>query len=247
MGSRRRYGIELETHGCRDYQSLCGNTIWECKRDCSIEGREFVSPVLVGDEGLGEIENFCAIARQKRWSVNRYCGYHAHFDASRESWESLRSVAYAYLLTYNTWCQLVSEGRAGNPYCGAPAYTYETIKDIQDESDWEYFVGARDRFEFVNWRAYLVHGSIEVRTHDASLDPTVICNWVRLHARFIDCVSCMDLDELDLNFRNKSTYEQFEVFTTLLGDELCDYYADRAVYFGNSVRPVQEIILEAPF
>jgi hypothetical protein len=244
--SKRKFGVELETSRCNGYRELYGNTIWGCHTDCSIEGREFISPILYGDEGLIEIENFCGNAHRRRWHVNHYCGYHAHFDMSKETWEAMRSIAYAYRKMYDMWCRLVSESRAHNAYAGPPNYSPEDVRRVNSASDWEYFVGARDRFEFVNWRAYLVHGSFEVRSHDATLDKDMICDWVMLHTRFIDYVSCMSLDEIDDKFSG-SVESQFAALSEIVGEELATKYADRSDVYGSSVRPTELAILEPPF
>jgi hypothetical protein len=235
IGSTRRYGIELETSECRGFYELKGSTIWECKSDCSIAGKEFVTPVLVGDEGLIEIENFCSIANQRRWRVNHYCGYHAHFDVTRESWESLRSIAYAYRLTYPMWCRFVPEDRAHNSYAGAPEYELDKVASIRSASDWDYFVGARDRFEFVNWRSYLVHGSCEVRSHAGTLNAEEVCNWIMLHAKFIDLASGMTIEELAEKFGGTPA-KQFSYFEDCIGSELADYYSDKSEGWGNPLR-----------
>jgi hypothetical protein len=78
--------------------------------------------------------------------------------------------------------------------CGTPQYGLEDIKAAEHFED---FAETRDRFEFVNWRAYLCHGSIEVRVYQGSLDAHEICNWVSIHARFIDAVKGMTYDEID--------------------------------------------------
>ncbi len=245
VGSRRRYGVELETSDCSGYRELRGNTIWECKHDCSIEGMEFVSPILYGDAGLAEIKNFCAFARQKHWHVNRHCGYHAHFDISDESWDSLRSVAYAYRKTYQMWSRLVPASRAENSYCGSPDYDLSTLREVKNAADWDYFVGARDRFEFVNWRAYLVHGSLEVRTHAATLDGNDVCNWIKLHARFIDNVSAASIEDIDKMFQGGAE-NQFATLSNLVGEELSDIYAQLSHEQGHSLRR-RASVLTPPF
>jgi len=246
IGSRRRFGVELETSNCRRYRDLNGGTIWECKVDCSIEGREFVSPILYGDEGLAEINNFCQIAHNRHWRVDRFCGYHAHFDVSTESWESLRSIAYAYRKTYDMWCRLVPEQRAHNPYCGPPGYSLDDILGIKNACEFEYFAACRDRFEFANWRAFLVHGSLELRTHEASLDASVICNWVKLHARFIDCMAAMSLDDIDASLTGSVT-EQYAAIREYIGEDLWNHYADCADNYGSPVRPRLTGVLVPPF
>jgi hypothetical protein len=230
--SRRRFGVELETSQCNDYRELHEETIWECKHDCSIDGMEFVSPILYGDQGLTEIENFCAEARRRRWRVNNRCGFHAHFDVSDESEDSLKAIAWAYRMTYPLWCRLVPEDRSDNSMCGRPDYH---VDDILNEDCFEYFVGRQDRFEFVNWRAYLVHGSFEVRLYQGTLSAEEICNWVKLHARFIDAVRLIRLDQLHTVF-NGEVYHDYEVLTNMVGHDLANYWALKAVSLGHTVR-----------
>jgi hypothetical protein len=232
IGSRRRFGVELETYRCPDHNVLNGHTIWECKHDCSIEGMEFVSPILYGDEGLEEIERFCQRAEELHFEVSRQCGYHAHFDVSTESTDSLKAIAYAYRRTYEVWCSLVPNSRSDNRYCGSPDYE---SSDITHE-DFDYFVGKRDRFEFVNWRAYLVHGSVEVRLYQGSLDAEEICNWLILHARFIDFVKDKSFSELDSLFHN-TPREDFVAIAEIIGPELAEYWIRKSEEWHKSLRP----------
>jgi len=237
IGSTRKFGVELETSSCPQHLELRDNTIWACKPDCSIEGLEFVSPVLFGDQGLNEIKVFCADARRRHWHVNRYCGYHVHFDMTNENWKSLRSIAFAYYTTYDLWRHFVSDARANNSMCGVPGYGLSNIKQINGEEDWDYFVGGRDRFEFVNWRAYFVHGTMEVRLHDASLATRDILNWIKVHARFIDFVKDLSLDDLTEYFTG-NLEKQFDAFSEIVGSKLTDFYAHRAEIYRKPVRLV---------
>jgi len=232
IGSTRKFGVELETSECPDHAELFNNTIWGCKTDCSISGMEFVSPILYGDQGLEEIETLCESGQG--WKIHRTCGYHVHLDVTNEDWRALRSIAYAYHKTYSLWCHFVSDYRCTNHMCAAPSYSVEDILDISNAEDWDYFVAARDRFEFVNWRAYLVHGTIEIRIHDASLNAEEICNWVKCHARFIDFVgSCSRNDIKDLF--SCGFGQQFQVLSDIIGKELSKYYAERAYRHGHQI------------
>jgi hypothetical protein len=234
VGSTRRFGVELETSRCPNHRDLNGQTIWECKRDCSIEGMEFISPILYGDEGLAEIESFCQIAQNKRFAVNSSCGYHVHLDASNESEDSLKAIAYAYRRTYALWCALVPDSRSDNRMCGAPDYDCD---EIVAETTFDYFVGRRDRFEFVNWRAYLVHGSIEVRLYQGTLDATEICNWIKIHARFIDVVSRRTFEEIDAMFSG-SMEAQYGALTAIIGSDLSAYWFNKSQGYGKlSIAP----------
>lgn len=239
IGSTRKFGVELETSDCYNHTDLYDNTIWGCKTDYSISGMEFVSPILYGDDGLEEIKDLCKAGRG--WHVNSSCGYHAHLDITNEDWRSLRSIAYAYHKTYQLWCCFVSQYRRTNNMCASPNYDIETILDIHSAEDWDYFVARRDRFEFINWRAYLVHNTLEIRIHDASLDSEEICNWIKCHARFIDFVAGCSLNDVK-DLLNCSIEQQFEVLTDIIGKELSDYYRSRAEQMG---RPINLTSLES--
>ena len=236
IGSTRKYGIELETSQCSGHTALNGNTIWECKHDCSISGMEFVSPILFGDAGLMEIEKFCAEANSRSFEIDMSCGYHAHFDVSNESEDSLKAIAYTYRKTYDLWNACVSSNRSDNRYCGSPDYNCE---DIVNE-DWDYFVGKRDRFEYVNWRSYLVHGSVEVRLYQGTLDAAEICNWVKLHARFIDFIRNLSFRQIDEMFRG-DMYAQYAALTNIVGNELGDYWAEKSRRAGHNLRRLVEV------
>lgn len=234
IGSKRRFGIELETSECPNHYPLRETTLWGCKPDCSIEGLEFISPPLYGDEGLQDIYNFCREANFRGWNVDSRCGYHAHFDLTGETWQALRSIAYAYRKTYTMWSRFVSDGRSENAMCGTPRYRCENIAAIKSAEDWEYFVAARDRFEFLNWRAYLVHSTLEIRTHDPTLNVVEICNWIKVHTRFIDYVARLTIDEIDFLFGSTAN-KNFRVLSEIVGNTLADFYRDRARNFGKPV------------
>ena len=235
MGSTRKFGVELETSQCPNHTTLREKIIWECKHDCSIDGMEFVTPILWGDEGLQIIDDFCDDAKCLRFKVDRSCGYHAHFDIRNESEDGLKAIAYAYRKTYKLWNALVPSSRSDNRYCGTPDYTCE---DICQEEFVDYFVGKRDRFEFVNWRAFLVHGSLEVRLYQGTLDAVEICNWVRLHARFIDFVSGLTFEQIDKMFGSSDhdVCTQFASLANIIGSELADYWIGKSQANGKCVR-----------
>lgn len=231
----RRFGVELETSECNDYEDIEDSTAWACKRDCSIDGMEFISPVLWGDQGLREITKFCRLARA--WSVNGSCGYHVHLDMTHELWRNLRSIAYAYLRTYPIWCRLVTERRANNPMCSEAAYASHDIHNILSYDDWCYFVGNRDRFEFVNWRAWFVHKTLEVRLHEGTLNPTTIINWVKMHTRFVDTVRLLELNDIDDAFGGNH-YNQWKAMSEIIGSDLSDFYRGRAEAYGHDMNRV---------
>lgn len=245
VGSERRFGVELETSSCNNHHDLHGNTEWGCVYECSTPGKEFVSPILQGDAGFQEIHDFCQMATNNRWGTNSSCGLHIHLDISNDSTEECLRIAYAYRKTYTLWKKFVSHHRAENSMCGSPQYSCEDIRAHEHIED---FVECRDRFEFVNWRAYLRHGSFEVRLYHGSLNAREICNWVALHARFMDAVKGMSYDELDEKLGG-NIRRHWPAMCELIGDtNLLDYWRRKASRLGNElsqqwdteVEPVEE-------
>jgi hypothetical protein len=85
------------------------------------------------------------------------------------------------------------------------------------------FVSRQDRFEFLNWRAFIVHGTVELRGMDGSLDGELICNWVKAHVKFIEYVSKKSLEDIQLMFTG-GPLRLFSAFAEIIGSELASYY-----------------------
>ena len=233
VGSTRRFGVEVETCDCYDYRTLHGKTEWGCVYECSTPGREFVSPILHGDNGFQEIRDFCDFARQHNWTVNDSCGLHIHVDISDDSPEECLRIAYAYRKTYSLWKKFVPSRRSDNSMCGSPQYSCEDIRTYEHIED---FAENRDRFEFVNWRAYIRHGSFEVRLYQGSLNAREMCNWISLHARFMDAVKGMTYDELDEKLGG-NIRTSWPALCDLIGDaNLLDYWRRKADNAGTELR-----------
>jgi len=238
LDSERAFGIEIETSKCGGFSSLHNNTFWGCTNDYSITGKEFISPPLYGDQGLQTIRHFCEMAITKNWETDSHCGLHLHIGVGDLGADQLKSIAYAYNITYKLWRLLVPNSRASNTMCGPPQYPVSEITNIntKDIEDWEYFVAERDRFEFINWRAYMVHGTVELRILNGTLDAELICNWTKTHIKFLNYVSKKSIDELEL-FLSGDVYYQFSALTEIIGSELATYYVGVSTTHGSSVRP----------
>ncbi len=237
IGSKRTFGIEIETSNCKGFSSLKNKIIWACTDDFSIAGKEFITPTLYGDEGLQEIRSFCKKANDLEWKSDTNCGLHLHMGIGDLSPEELKRLAFAYLHTYKLWRQFISARRANNSMCGPPGYPFSEITkiDIQDSEEWEYFAAERDRFDAINWRAYLTHGTIELRLLNGTLDAELICNWIKTHTRFVDFVIKHTIDELELMLDGSILY-QFSALTEIIGSDLATYYVGVADTYQYKVR-----------
>jgi len=239
MGSFRRFGVELETSACPDYEDLRDITVFGAKHDGSIRGMEFVSPILSKDAGLKAIDDFCQKANHLGFQVDEDCGLHAHFDVSTESVEGLKSIAFAYHMTYAVWALFVPAERRKNHYCRPNDWKIEDLAKVHDFDDWRAFLRtAGNRYKWFNLQAYNVHNTFEVRLHTATLNAEKICNWVKAHARFMDWAADKSFDEIGAQFGDVQfggdVDSQFAGFAEVWNDEkLTEFYAERAAKFGH--------------
>ena len=112
----RKFGIEIEAYNCsreRLARELREADIevtvesynhttrphWKLVTDSSINGNdtfELVSPILVGEAGLRELEKVCWVLDLCDMKVNGSCGLHVHIDAAGFSMETWRNLALSY-------------------------------------------------------------------------------------------------------------------------------------------------------
>ncbi len=236
-GSKRKYGVEVETSSCPEYRTMKGSNVFGAKYDCSVSGMEFISPILYGDEGLDEIDKFFDFADEHSFDADDDCGLHIHLDMRDENTVQLRHVAYAYAKSYAAWRCLVSEWRANDcNYCHAPHYSASDIKACRRIKP---FMRDGDRYNYVNFTAYDKHGTFEVRLADGTVDRVAVKNWILAHIRFIDGVKDKTYAQIDEMFSGNAR-EQFMVLCGIWnragGDALGDYYTRRFREHGESCR-----------
>jgi hypothetical protein len=236
LKSARRYGIELEYSDCPDYTSLRNKVVYGAKNDgTSGVEKEFVSPILQGDEGLQVTRNF--LKRTRRFKVSKACGYHLHIDCTSDKVAQLRAIAMAYHYTYTIWKQFVPDDRRNNCYCRA--YRYDPVDIINDD-----FLDLIDmpesRYIWANWESYKLHKTLEIRLHTGTNDQEKVINWVKAHLRFVDYVIGYTAMELHDLFKNADENELFQFMVTAWNDDkLADYFCDRSAKFGGSLEYVK--------
>jgi len=221
--SHRRFGIELETSACPDHAEIEEDTVFGCKDDGSIDGKEFVSPILSSDAGLEEIEKFCKLA--KHFDVDGKCGFHIHLDMRDEDTEELKKIITAYLLTEQLWQSFVPQTRRENSYCRPASWNPAQVARVESTPDLLNL--AHDRYYWLNLHALAEHGTLEIRLHTSTLDARKVCNWVKAHLQFVDYILAHGVEfPADLQ-------SQFELLCEIWDDEfVADYYAGRASRFG---------------
>ncbi len=239
IGSKRKFGIEIETATCDSYPELFGHTHWGAKSDCTIGGKEFDSPILYGDEGFEQVEEILAFGSDHDWTADEYCGCHTHYDMRDESKDQLLSIMYAHSKCVAMWARFVPGHRASGSYSNLPGWGPSDLRDAvgrhpraENLSDAVRGLGL-DRYEMINFAAYWDHNTFEVRMLEGTVDPDTICKWVTIQCRFMDAVKDMSFDELDEIF-NDCHEDNLATLADLIGDaELIDWLESRDAEFGN--------------
>lgn len=141
------------------------------------------------------------------------------------------------------WKKFVTRSRSENSMCGTPQYS---CNDVRRAEHFEDLAEVADRFEFLNLRAYLCHGSFEIRLYHGSLNAREICNWVAIHARFIDAVKDMTFDDIDTTFGH-TVATVWRGIVDVIGDpKLLDYWRRIAARRNNTLIPYWDQEMPAP-
>lgn len=231
FGSSRHFGVELETNSGTASEKFA----FGAKDDGSIDGWEFVSHKLRGDEGLEETRKFMDTFDGVRIGDN--CGFHLHFSVSDLSDEEKFGVYAAYLVLQDWFFAQVKQNRQGNSYC-RKFVVADNWRDLQaaiaGKSKFKQFTSYWDRYWWVNLGAFHKHGTIENRLHHAVRDFEPFKRWVVLNLRFVR--ACREHCKIEPN----DTLTTFKV------------KAEKALawaleYFGESVQPAQSAQVEIAF
>ena len=233
MPSKRKFGVELETDSCDNYEELSGG-YWGAKYDGSINGKEFYSGILYGDEGLEACKDICKFAKHNGWEVDGSCGYHAHFDMTGETEDSLKAMACAYMLTYEVWNQFVDPDRIDNCYCRSHS---ASISDLYSSRSFSSFVSNQGR-HWVNFSAYNKHRTFEVRLHEGTLDGEEVCNWIKAHATFMDWASKVGWNTVRNSLLCLNNADKFEFIAQIWARAGC---AELGEYYGSKIGIRQEV------
>ncbi|MFN0201026.1 MAG: amidoligase family protein [Bacteroidia bacterium] len=196
----RRFGVEIEAYNV-DTQELVrqlylagvnattGNRSsnltnqWKVTTDSSINGAkafEIVSPILVGEEGLRELEIVCTVLAQMRAKVNKSCGMHIHIDAERFTLTQWKNLLKNYGKAEALIDSFLPISRRGdnNHFC-------KSVKNRELQIDnattlQKIAKGALSgRYYKVNVQSYFVHKTVEFRQHSGTIEYRKISNWVR--------------------------------------------------------------------
>ena len=210
----RRFGIEIEAFGVernelRSALDAEGLHFWRVGADGSIRGTnsfELVSPILVGLDGLAQLEKVCRILAAKRAKVNKSCGLHVHIEARSFTLPTWKNLFASYANLEGTIDTMMPESRRGqsNTYCRSivgyteRAQAATTVRELVR--------ALPNRYHKVNTLAFSEHGTVEFRQHSGTVEYTKISNWVLfLH-------SLISYSEQGYRVSPAATFEAAEAF-----------------------------------
>lgn len=229
IGSERRFGVELEYHDVPDFEELEDQTCFGAKEDCSVEGGEFDSPILYGDQGLAVVDHFCDLAEDHEFEPGvSGAGYHLHLDMTKESAEGLKRIALAYHYTKNLWLGAVPVNRRECTYSKAHGYTRQDVLQWKETGDVRNFSRDYERYTWVNWAAYWDHKTVEIRCHESTIRANDVNNWVIAHTRFCDATTTLGVGRITRLFGNKKPTELFrELRAIIQSPDVLDHLQNR--------------------
>lgn len=194
----QRFGVEIEAYNCTkeklarelreagisvsisDY-SHATTSFWKLVSDGSLDGNntfELVSPILVGENGLKELETVCWVLEFCQVKVNRSCGFHVHFDASGFDIDTWKNLALSYKHIEQLIDSFMPESRRNNRYCRALngiddhiIRNADTISELQRAF-------RNDRYYKLNLEAFSRHRTVEFRQHSGTIDFTKMEKWI---------------------------------------------------------------------
>jgi len=220
IGSKRRFGVELEYNEIpNDYDYLEGRTVFGAKEDCSVDGGEFVSPILYADQGLEAVDEFCRLADSRGFDAGSGAGFHLHLDMTNETTDSLKRIALGYHYTHKMWMSMIPSNRREYTYSRSHSWGRSNIMPIENSAQWGNFYNRQDRYDWCNIYAYGQHRTFEIRCHEGVNDSKSVNDWVVAHARFADAMSETSVGRITRTLGNKKITELFRELRAIIKDD----------------------------
>lgn len=190
---------------------------WKVVTDGSLgdyrRGSEVVSPILMGDGGIEQVEKVCEAAQDFGSTVTRACGLHVHVGARTEPLAFFKKLIRLYQTFEPVIDAMMPASRRAslNPYCrslgAVPVTEIEAATSLSDLSRRIARATRADaRYHKVNLESHGRHGTVEFRQHSGTLDARKTKMWVRM------CLRMVEAAKGDINFgsgagpRNSARY-----------------------------------------
>lgn len=194
LPSARPFGIEIECSAV-DYFDT---DPWGHVHDGSLPsgGREFISPVLKGDDGLSAVSAFCKLLKDYRARANRDCGLHLHIEVKDHGWYDIHKLLLIYEKLEGYLFKTQPRSRQDNNYCkklrSTPSFAAKSSlvkyiygnKIVRNRAKY-----AGERYYWLNIKPWIdKRGTVEIRLHAGTISYEKISNWIKLHLALVEFV-----------------------------------------------------------
>ena len=242
---------DLEEHSDGDFYVGGYPEGWRDAHDGSLSdnGREFMMNPEIGDNALDQISKMCDWLVEDDWFADSSCGVHVHTDAFYMGVKELKSVLLTVRALEPFIYEMIPNSRRESRY-SAPMSTkiytqdilkvntigefcnlwYEKMNDVRTTTD-KY---NDSRYRGFNLHSRILHGTLEYRYHQGSLNKENIINWVLFCLRISDFGSTLlDQSEEIQNLFIHSQSKNFSDYISAMGaDSLKPYLKDCVESYG---------------
>ena len=171
----RKFGIEIEAYNCsrerlaRELREAGIEVVvegynhttrphWKLVTDSSLNGNdtfELVSPILVGETGLRELEKVCWVLDLCDVKVNESCGLHVHIDAAGFSMATWRNLALSYKHLEPIIDRFMPASRRDNRYCRGLGHVSDEMIRSARTVEFRQHSGTTNFTKMRNWVLFL--------------------------------------------------------------------------------------------
>jgi hypothetical protein len=207
-----RLGIRVEVES---YNHIT-KTHWKIITDASIRGTngfEIVSPILQGEEGLAELEKVCTALKNCNAYINKSCGVHIHFDASKLKIKEFKNVIINYANLENVIDTFLPTSRRenNNQYCKSIIQHKNKIEEATTIRQLTNVIPTR--YSKLNTQSYVKYKTIEFRQHSGTVEFEKIKNWILFLHNLVEYSKTKRIE--NPNFDTLKTFNQPQIYTYL--------------------------------
>lgn len=169
---------------------------WKIVTDRSLgdmrRGRELVSPILRGPEGLAQAEAAVEALTDYGCTVSRACGLHVHVGVPRGTTAQVAQFFRNLFKLYARFEPVIdrfmppSRRANQNTYCQSMTPISSQAVDRAEDVTAIICLNGGSRYQKVNFQAYRSHSTVEFRQHSGTLDSAKVRNWTMLCLRMVD-------------------------------------------------------------
>lgn len=242
----RSVGVACSCHVGNVHGVLKKN--WKVVRDGSISnGWEIVSPPL---SSFNDVEKVCKVLEENGVTVDKSCGFHVHHeikDLNKKQIENIYEIYNKYEVEVIDQLLPMSR-RVGNAcrtrWCKPVRQIMDDIRgcdSIEKMINHINIGGGRGgshyqhcRYRSINFRAYVVYGTIEFRHHSGTIEFEKIRNWVLLTHKIIESACVKDKikpvsDKRRVKWNEEVRHSSYDFYKELgiNGTVLSDYLGRR--------------------